>query len=80
MCRRSLFVLAWVVCMVLTTVTSFAAHGEKRAPKKAILMAAFGTTVPEAQKAFDQIDARAKQAFPGVEIRWAYTSTMITTW
>jgi sirohydrochlorin cobaltochelatase len=77
MCKRCLFVLTWIVCMALATSTCFAAHGEKRAPKKVILMAAFGTTVPEAQKAFDQIDARAKQVFPGVEIRWAYTSTIV---
>lgn len=79
MCRKSLFVLASLVCVVLATVTCFAAHAERRAPKKAVLLTAFGTTVPEAQRAFDQIDARAKQIFPGIEIRWAYTSTIVRT-
>jgi sirohydrochlorin cobaltochelatase len=79
MCKRCLFLLTWIISMVLATSTCLAAHGEKRAQKKAILMAAFGTTVPEAQKAFDQIDARTKQAFPGVEVRWAYTSTIVRT-
>jgi len=45
--------------------------------KKAILLVAFGTSVPEAQKAFEQIDMQVKKAFPNIEIRWAYTSRMI---
>ena len=75
--KRWLFTSAWIVCLVLLTATCFAAHGEKRTPKKAILLAAFGTTVPEAQKAFDQIEAQVKQAFPGIEVRWAYTSSIV---
>lgn len=68
---------AWIVCSFLTTVPCYAAHGDRRAPKKAILLAAFGTTVPEAQKAFDQVEAQVKRAFPGVEVRWAYTSSIV---
>ncbi len=45
--------------------------------KKAILLVAFGTTSPEAGKAFDRIDARTREAFPGEEIRWAFTSRAI---
>ncbi len=75
--RRWVFVSVWIVCMFLLTATGFAAHGEKRAPKKAILLAAFGTSVPEAQKAFKDIDAQVKKAFPGVEVRWGYTSRII---
>ena len=74
-----LFLLVWIACLAVAATTCHAGHGEKRTPKKAILMAAFGTTVPEAQKAFDPIHARAKQAFPGVEIRWAYTSNIVRT-
>jgi sirohydrochlorin cobaltochelatase len=77
--KRGLVVLLWIACMAFASTTCHAGHGEKRTPKKAILMAAFGTTVPEAQKAFDQIHARAKQVFPGVEIRWAYTSSIVRT-
>ncbi len=77
MSKRWLFASAWIVCMVLFTATCFAAHGKERTPKKAILLAAFGTTVPEAQKAFDRIDAQVKRVFPGIEVRWAYTSRII---
>jgi sirohydrochlorin cobaltochelatase len=63
--------------MLFVAINGFAAHGEKRAEKKAILLAAFGTTVPEAQKALDQVEAQTKKAFPGVEVRWAYTSTIV---
>ncbi|MFZ2446917.1 MAG: sirohydrochlorin cobaltochelatase [Syntrophobacteraceae bacterium] len=75
--KRWLFTSAWLVGLVLVTATCFAAHGEKRTPKKAILLAAFGTTVPEAQKAFNQVEARVRQAFPGIEVRWAYTSSIV---
>lgn len=75
--KRCLFTSAFIVCLVFLAATCFASHGEKRTPKKAILLAAFGTTVPEAQKAFDQIEAQVKQAFPGIEVRWAYTSSIV---
>lgn len=74
----------WVKVMALlagialmSSSAALAAHGEKREAKKAILIAAFGTTVPEAQKALDKVDAGVKQAFPRVEVRWGYTSTIV---
>ncbi len=54
-----------------------AQHGAKRPDRKAVLLVAFGTTVPSAQKAFKDIDAQARKMFPGVEVRWAYTSKII---
>ncbi len=54
-----------------------ASHGEKRETRKAILLAAFGTSVPEAQKALAGIEERVRREFPGTEVRWAYTSRMI---
>lgn len=66
-----------VLGMVLAAFNAFADHGEKRVAKRAVLLAAFGTTVPEAQKALDQIEARVKQEFPGVEVRWGYTSAIV---
>ena len=75
----------WVVlsvCLALVPVFSanmtFAGkHGETKPPKEAILLVAFGTTVPEARKSFDQIESQVKGAFPGVEVRWAFTSSII---
>ncbi len=45
--------------------------------KKAILLVAFGTSVAEAQRAFDKVENKVKNTFPDVEVRWAYTSKMI---
>ena len=52
-------------------------HGEERPLKKGILLITFGTSIPEAQKVFDRIDAAAKERFQGVEIRWAFTAKQI---
>ncbi len=54
-----------------------AKHGSAGEAKQAILMVGFGTSVPEAKKAYDEIDKRIGEAFPGVERRWAYTSGII---
>jgi len=53
------------------------AHGEKGLMKKGILLVAFGSTIPEAQVSFENIDRSVKKAFPGVEVYWAYTSRII---
>lgn len=70
------FVVAALV-MVGVSWSTAGGHGEKKPVKKAILLVAFGTSVPQAQKAFDQIEAQARKAFPDTEIRWAFTSKMI---
>jgi len=43
----------------------------------AILLVAFGTSDPEAKKAFVNIEKLTRAKFPGHEVRWAYTSEMI---
>jgi sirohydrochlorin cobaltochelatase len=64
--------------LVVTLVTEVYSMKESKAePKKAILLVAFGTSIPEAQKAYENIDAMAKKAFPETTIRWAYTSKKI---
>ena len=82
MVRKSFgwLVVGAVVCLMLGGLhvrESRAMHGGERPEKKAILMVAFGTSVPQAQKAFEAIDQRVREAFPGVEVRWAYTSAII---
>ncbi len=72
----------WSVCLVLLLVFSAnlsvaGKHGETGPRKQAILLVAFGTTVPEARKAFDQIESQVKKAFPEVEVRWAFTSSIV---
>ncbi|ROR01809.1 sirohydrochlorin cobaltochelatase [Desulfosoma caldarium] len=56
---------------------AMAKHESAEEAKPAILVVAFGTSVPEAQKAYDLIDQRIAAAFPKVERRWAYTSSII---
>ncbi|WP_373499798.1 sirohydrochlorin cobaltochelatase [Desulfococcus sp.] len=55
------------------------ASGHSKADEKgpAILLVTFGTSIPSAQAAFANIDAQVKKAFPGMEVRWAYTSHII---
>lgn len=75
--------LALAVFMVLTSCAlalahgSEGKHGDAKPMKKGILLVAFGTSVPEAAKAFQQIEKQVKEAFPGVDTRWAYTSKII---
>lgn len=47
--------------------------------KKAIVLVTFGTSVPEAQKAYERIERRARESFAAMEIRWAYSSRTIRT-
>ncbi len=55
-----------------------AEHAKKPAEaKQAILLVSFGTSIPKAQAVFDGVDAAFKKAFPGVEIRWAFTSKIV---
>jgi len=75
--RRFWIMFSLLSVILLASANSYGAHGEKRPEKRAILLAAFGTTVPEAQKSLDQMTDRVKQAFPGVEIRWGYTSSIV---
>ena len=73
----------WMLSMALALLSLFAgraasaAEEGKKPPKRAILLVAFGTSVPQAQTAYDQVDATVKKAFPGTETRWAYTSKII---
>ena len=45
--------------------------------KTAIIIATFGTTVPEAVQAIDNISLRVKGAFPDAEIKVVFTSNII---
>jgi sirohydrochlorin cobaltochelatase len=66
-----------VMLLLFSTANAMAKHGEKRLVQKAILLVAFGTSDPEAAKAFDLVEKRTRERFPDVELRWAYTSRMI---
>jgi sirohydrochlorin cobaltochelatase len=70
------FVLLSLAAIVLPAST-LPAHGDRRPMKKGILLVAFGSTIPEAQVSFDNIERSVKNAFPGVPVYWSYTSRII---
>jgi sirohydrochlorin cobaltochelatase len=45
--------------------------------KTAILLASFGTTVPSAVKALDNITQQVRKAYPGTEVRVTFTSNIV---
>ena len=45
--------------------------------KRGILLVAFGSTIAQAQVAFENIERSVRKPFPGVPVRWAYTSRFI---
>jgi len=65
------------VVLVLACWAGAGGHGQRRAMKKGILLVAFGSSVPEARVSFENIDKKVKAAFPGIPVRWAYTSSII---
>ncbi len=65
-----------ILSLSLLSITSApAGQGEK--DKKAILLVTFGTSVQSAMSAFSNLEQAVKDTFPGVEVRWAYTSKTI---
>mgnify|MGYP000887695753 FL=1 len=74
-------VLTIICCALIGTVCFSGAVGaaghaaEEKGP--AILLVTFGTSVENAQTAFQNIEHRVKEAFPKTEVRWAYTSSII---
>ncbi len=45
--------------------------------RRAILLTAFGASSAQGQKALKSFDARVRERFPGVPVRWAYTSLLL---
>jgi len=74
---RRIITFGIVVSMLMIAMNGYAGHGDKRPEKKAILLVAFGTSDPEARKVFDRIDEQTRKTFPGMELRWAFTSKII---
>jgi sirohydrochlorin cobaltochelatase len=66
-----------VLVALLLPTSPIYGHGDKRPMKKGILLVAFGTTVPEAQISFENIERSVKKTFPGIPVRWGYTSRTI---
>jgi sirohydrochlorin cobaltochelatase len=67
----SLFV---VLCLATP---ALAGHDTTKAPKRAIVVAAFGTPIPEAAPAITKMVDRVQAAYPGVPVSLCYTAAMI---
>lgn len=52
-------------------------HRKAEAKGTGILLVTFGTSIPEAQGAFADIEKMVHAAFPDIPVRWAYTSVII---
>jgi len=74
---RVTFTLVFLTAMLFAVSVLASGHGHSRPVKKGILLVAFGSSMPEAQVSFKNIDTKVKQAFNGVPVRWAYTSSII---
>lgn len=67
----------FLVCFLLIPSLALAGHGDAKPVKKGIMLAAFGSSMPEAQVSFDAVEKAVKKAFPGVPVRWSYSSAII---
>lgn len=73
---KTLLLVMLIIAML--TIPAFAGHHGKTTPiKKGILLVAFGSSLPEAQVSFTNIEANVKKVFPDVPVHWAYTSSII---
>lgn len=74
---KSVIIASLVTALAISgTAMAQPPHGEK-APKPAILITSFGTSMSEARPAIDNLVTAAKTAFPDVEVRLAFTSNII---
>ncbi|MDD4159660.1 MAG: sirohydrochlorin cobaltochelatase [Synergistaceae bacterium] len=71
------FIVALAMIVLVMTGSAFASAQNDKADKKGILVVSFGTSMPDAKKAIDNLFYSAKKAFPDTEVRLAYTSNII---
>jgi sirohydrochlorin cobaltochelatase len=66
-----------VICLFAVNSIASGGHGHKQPKKVGILLVAFGSSEASAQISFENIDRKVKQTYPGIPVRWAYTSHII---
>ncbi|KHK00520.1 sirohydrochlorin cobaltochelatase [Desulfovibrio sp. TomC] len=74
---RLLRIILSLSLVLALAVPAVAGHDAKKEPKRAIVVAAFGTTVSEAAPAITKMVERVKAAYPGVPVTLCYTAAMI---
>ncbi len=65
------------IAIFLINLTASGMREHKQEGKTGILLVSFGTSYANAQSALDHIDVQIKEEFPGIEVRWAFTSNKI---
>ena len=70
-------VVVVIVCMVAVNCFASGGHGHEQSKKVGILLVAFGSSKASAQVSFENIDKKIREAYPGIPVRWAYTSSII---
>lgn len=65
------------IALALNPAALASSNGPAVDPKPAIILASFGTTVPEAITAITNIHTKIKAAFPGVPVKITFTSNII---
>lgn len=73
------FGMAALAFSMFAAAGSRAAAADHDAEKPAILLVAFGTTTDAGRAAYGNIEAKVKAAFPGSEVKWAYSSRIVRT-
>ena len=66
-----------ILISLLLTPSASSAKDKDVKDKSAILIVSFGTSMPEARKAIDNLVGAAKKSFPDSEVRLAFTSNII---
>lgn len=77
--RKAIPALLVACCLFSLPATSLAHgdHDKTPDPKTGILLVAFGSSLPEAQASFQNIDAKVRAAHPDIPVQWAFTSHII---
>ena len=76
--RKALLTSTILLLIIFFTMFALAAgHAHKKDKKVGILLVAFGSSIPEAQVSFENIERKVKSVYPNIPFRWAYTSSII---
>ncbi len=66
-----------IVLVLLFNLNTTGMNKTKQEEKTGILLVSFGTSYANAQTALDHIGEQVRKTFPGIEVRWAFTSNII---
>ena len=67
----------FLILLLFPAIAVAAGHGHHRDVKKGILLVASGSSLPEAQVSFENVDKQVKKEFPNIPVQWAFTSSII---